>query len=98
MPTKYQLKFATAVKKDLRKLDKALQHELRTVHFPAIQQDPFHAYPLSQELRGLWSYHIRYKGHSYRIVYEIDREARVVLVIMIGPRGGFYKALKRRIR
>jgi len=98
LPTKYQLKFATAVKKDLRKLDKALQDELHTVHFPAIQQDPFHAYPLSQEFKGLWSYHISYKGNSYRIVYEIDREASVVLVIMIGPRGGFYEALKRRIR
>jgi addiction module RelE/StbE family toxin len=98
LPNKYQLRFATAVKKDLRKLDKALQHELHTVHFPALQQDPFQANPLSQELRGLWSYHIKHKGHPYRIVYEIDREARVVLVIMIGPRGRFYEALKRRIR
>jgi len=98
LQNKYQLRFSSAVKKDLKKLDKALQEELDEVHFPNIKQDPFQAYPLSHEFKGLWSYHISYKGGQYRIVYEIYPEDKVVLVIMIGPRGGFYEALRRRVR
>ena len=98
MQNKYQLRFSSAVKKDLKKLDKPLQKEIDEVHFPTIEQDPFKAYPLSHEFKGLWSYHISYKGSQYRIVYEIYPKDKVVLVIMIGSRGGFYEALRRRLR
>ncbi len=93
----YTIKASSAVKKDLKRLDKKLQEEIEKVHFPSIEQDPFKAYPLSHQFKGLWSYHISYKGSQYRIVYEIRSEEKVVLVIMIGPRGEFYEALRRRI-
>ncbi|MFP4642620.1 MAG: type II toxin-antitoxin system RelE/ParE family toxin [Dehalococcoidia bacterium] len=67
-------------------------------YFADIEDDPFKAAPLSHEFKGLWSYHFKYKGSQYRIVYEIYREEQVALVIMIGPREGFYQALRRRIR
>jgi addiction module RelE/StbE family toxin len=95
---KYRLESSSAVKKDIQKLDKKLQEEIKQLHFPKIEQDPFQAHLLSHAFKGLWSYHISYKGGEYRIVYEIYPQDQLVLVVMIGPRQSFYDALKRRIR
>lgn len=94
----YTLRFHSAVAKDIRKLSPPVVTQLREVHFARIKQNPTQAEALSYDLKGLWSYHFSYKGTQYRIVYEIYSADHVVLVIMIGPREGFYEALRRRIR
>ena len=94
----YTAKFATAVRTDVRKLDKQLQRIIKEEHLTSIEGDPFKAARLLYEFKGLWSYHFNYKGTQYRIVYEIYPEAQIVLVIMIGSRERFYEALGRRIK
>ena len=94
----YTAKFATAVKSDVRKLDKQLQRIIKEEHLSSIEKDPFKAVPLLYEFKGLWSYHFNYKGTQYRIIYEIYPEAQIVLVIMIGSRERLYEALRRRIK
>ena len=94
----YRIKSISAVKKDIRKLDKELQKIVKEEYFAEIERDPFRAVPLIHEFKGLWSYHFKHKGTQYRIVYEIRPEDQIVLVIMIGPREGFYQALRRRLR
>ena len=94
----YRIESATAVKSDIRKLDKQLQKVIKEKHFANIEREPFNAVPLSHEFKGLWSYHFNYKGTQYRIVYEIYPENQIILVIMIGTREGFYQALRRRVR
>ncbi|MBT9160780.1 MAG: type II toxin-antitoxin system RelE family toxin [Dehalococcoidia bacterium] len=93
----YRIESIRAVKRDIRKLDKQLQRIIKEKYFADIEKDPFKAAPLSHEFKGLWSYHFKYKGTQYRIVYEIYPE-EIILVIMIGPREGFYQALRRRIK
>jgi len=94
----YRIEIANAVKSDVRKLDKRLQGLIGEEHFTNIEKDPFKAVPLLYEFKGLWSYHFSYKGTQYRIVYEIYPEERIVLVIMVGSREGFYQTLRRRAR
>jgi addiction module RelE/StbE family toxin len=94
----YRIATYSGVKRDLKRLDKKLQEQILEKHYPTIEADPRQAHPLSHEFKGLWSYHISYRGSEYRIVYEIYPQDEVVLVIMIGEREGFYKALRRRIR
>ena len=84
--------------KDIRKLDPQLTVQLQALHLAKIKQDPYQAELLSYDLKGLWSYHFRFKSRQYRIVYEIYPEDRIILIIMIGAREGFYGALRRRIR
>ena len=96
--TTYTVKFASAVKSDVRKLDKQLQRIIKEEHLANIERDPFGAIPLLYEFKGLWSYHFNYKGTQYRIIYEIYSEAQIALVIMIGSREGFYEALRRRVK
>jgi len=94
----YTAKFATAVKKDVRKLDKQLQRIIKEEHVNSIEKDPFKAVPLLYEFKGLWSYHFNYKGTQYRIIYEIYPEHHIVLVIMVGSRAKVYEVLRRRLK
>ena len=94
----YRIELATTVKGDVRKLDKQLQKMIEERHFANIERKPLNAVPLSYEFKGLWSYHFSYKGTQYRIVYEIYPEDQIVLVIIIGVREGFYRALRRRVK
>ena len=94
----YTVKFATAVKSDVRKLDKQLQRIIKEEHLTRIEGDPFKAAPLLYEFRGLWSYHFNHKGTQYRIIYEVYPEEQIVLVIMIGSRERLYEALRRRVK
>jgi len=94
----YALRFATAVKSDVRKLDKQLQSVVQEEHLTSIESDPYKATPLLHEFRGLWSYHFAHKGTQYRVIYEVYTEERIVLVVMIGSREKLYEALRRRVR
>ena len=93
----YEIKTPSSVKKDIKKLDKPVQKELRDKHFPDIEENPFDAEPLRGNLKGLWAYHFSHGSTQYRIVYEILQDERVVMLIMVGSRGGFYEALRRRL-
>jgi mRNA interferase RelE/StbE len=50
--------------------------------------------PLMRELDGLWKYRVR----RFRIVYEIDRKARVILLIAVGHRQSIYENLTAKLR
>jgi addiction module toxin, RelE/StbE family len=94
----YTTRFATAVKRDIHKLDKQLQRIIKDKHLANIEKDPYKAAPLLYEFKGLWSYHFNYKGAQYRVIYEIYSEEQLVLVIMIGSRETLYETLRRRIK
>jgi mRNA interferase RelE/StbE len=69
---------------------RAVKGALRTV---AVQ--PATGEPLRGDIEGLWKFRVR----RYRVVYALDRRARVVRVFAIGPRHGIYEAvaeLRRR--
>lgn len=54
---------------------------------------PEEGHPLVGELQGLWKYRVR----RYRIVYEINRRARVLRVVAVGHRRGIYEEVAERI-
>jgi addiction module RelE/StbE family toxin len=93
----YKIQALGSVRKDLKRPEKELQEEIRRKHFLKIKGNPFQAYPLGGEFRGLRSYHFSYRGTDYRIVYEILKKEKIVLILMIGKREGFYSALRRRL-
>jgi hypothetical protein len=51
----YEIKTPSSVKKDIKRLDKPVQKELRDKHFPKIKESPFDAKPLRGNLKGLWA-------------------------------------------
>ena len=94
----YQIRALTAVKKDLKRLDKPVRAAIEKDHFPAIQNAPDAGDVLHQDLEGLRSYHFSQHGTQYRIVYEVHVRERLVVVLMIGTRENFYERVRRRLR
>jgi mRNA interferase RelE/StbE len=59
-----------------------------------IATDPECGEPLMRELDGLWKYRVR----RFRIVYAIDRKARVIRLIAVGHRKSIYENLTAKLR
>ena len=94
----YEIQAVGSVRKDLKRLERSLQEEIRSQHFPKIREDPARGHPLLGEFHGLRSYHFSYRGADYRIVYEVFKEEGILLILMLGKREGFYQALQRRLK
>lgn len=60
----------------------------------AIAGDPTCGEPLQRELEGLWKYRVR----RFRIVYAVDRKARLIRLMAVGHRRDVYDELTARLR
>ena len=59
----------------------------------SLSADPFSGAPLIRELSGLWKFKVR----RFRIIYELDRKARVIRIFAIGHRREVYEELADRL-
>lgn len=55
----------------------------------SLSAGPFAGAPLLRELSGLWKFKVR----RFRIIYELDRKARVIRIFAIGHRREVYEEL-----
>jgi mRNA interferase RelE/StbE len=86
----YRIEFAASAEKDLRRLDQALiANILRRVG--ALEDDPVPRQ--SQKLRGTERTY-RLRVGDYRIVYELDLDARTIVVYYIRHRREAYRRLQ----
>ncbi|MBI1736405.1 MAG: type II toxin-antitoxin system RelE/ParE family toxin [Candidatus Rokubacteria bacterium] len=69
-------------------LKRGVKAALRT-----LSASPHEGVPLVRELEGKWRYRVR----RYRVVYEIDRRARVLRVVAVGDRRDIYERLAGRL-
>jgi len=90
-------KYHPRVKRDLRKIDKAVESEVKDHHIPRILHDPCLADELTGDLAGIRSYHFKKGKVQYRISYIVDEEQKIVYILMIGKRESFYEILRRRL-
>ena len=60
----------------------------------SLSADPFSGTPLIRELSGLWKFKVR----RFRVIYELDRKARVIRIFAIGHRREVYEELADRMR
>ncbi len=86
------------VKKDIKKLDKAIQRAIKDIHIPAILSNPFQYSRLKGNLSGIYSYHFRQLSNEYRICYIVNEQEQFVYILMIAKRENFYKLLEKRIK
>ena len=82
----------------MKKLSPNLREAVRAEHIPAILLNPEKGKPLSGDLGGIFSYHLKFVRQEYRIAYVPEESTKTVFVLMIGKRGEFYKFLKRRMK
>jgi mRNA interferase RelE/StbE len=56
----------------------------------ALAQDPFGQQDV-QEMKGRWEGYYRLRIGGLRVIFTVDRQAQVLYVDHIGPRGDVYK-------
>lgn len=59
-----------------------------------LSDEPQMGEPRIGALDGLWNYRVR----RYRIVYDVDRSARVLRVVAVGHRRQIYEEIAERVR
>lgn len=90
----HRVELTQRVQRAIQKLDKPLQKIFRE-KIAQIAEDPYIAEPLTQDLKGWWSFHFTHKRVDYRIIYRIYKKEKLVLVGLAGSRENIYKELRR---
>jgi mRNA interferase RelE/StbE len=83
----YKVLIKKSALKDLQAVPKPDQKRLLGAIESALSNDPYQGKALSGEFKGLY----RWRGGKFRIVYEIQQEILVVLVLRIGHRKDVYR-------
>jgi len=83
----YKVHIRKSALKDLQAVPKSDQKRLLDVIEKNLCKDPYQGNALSGEFKGLW----RWRRGKFRIIYEIQQETLVVLVLRIGHRKDVYR-------
>lgn len=76
-----------SVEKDLRALSKADQKRTLEQIGKVLANDPSQGKALSGEFKGLY----RWRTGRFRVIYEIQKEVLIILVLKIGHRKDVYR-------
>ena len=87
----YRLLYLPGVAKDLRQLAESVRERVRNA-LEFLAGEPRTGKPLHGGLAPFWSYRVG----DYRIVYEIQDQELVILVVMIGHRRAIYQRARRK--
>lgn len=94
----FLVQFTNPCKKDFKKLPAGHQGLIEEIHLPQIQNDPYEA---GERLKGIfrmyWKYKFVFKSVDYRIIYQIQKNQLIIVLVLIGTRENLYKKLRRRV-
>ncbi len=86
------------VKKDLKKLDKTVAHEILESIILEVAENLDKGVRLAGELKNFYKFPFYLKGVSYRIIYQIqETPEKVLYVVFIGVRENAYEKVLRRL-
>ena len=83
---KYQIEFKPTAQKSLEKLPKKIQKRIQGV-ITVLESNPLP--PKAEKLKGRDAYRIRVS--DYRIIYSIENNLLLVLVVSVGHRREVYR-------
>jgi|TARA_B100001971_G_C18053148_1_gene463937 mRNA interferase RelE/StbE len=86
----YKIELSEKTAKFLDKMQSKDQHNFDIVikHLKNLELDPEHfGKALTGNLKGLWSY----RTGDFRIIYQIQKEYKLVFIATIGHRRGIYE-------
>lgn len=85
----YRLEISKAAQTDLSKLDKPVLEAVRNrLNKLAENADDIKHLPLKGKLAGLYKLRVYDK---YRVIYDLQREQRLIVVVRVGKRDQIYK-------
>jgi len=63
-----------------------------------LKNNPHAGKSLRGKLSKYYSLHIKLVGVEYRVVYEINNQAKEIIVHHVGTRENFYKEIERKLK
>jgi mRNA interferase RelE/StbE len=84
----YKITFTTQATKSLLKMPRNTANLIRE-KLGQIANDPFASIPNAKKLQGRPGYRLRVG--DWRIIYEINKDEVLIMVMKIAPRGEVYK-------
>ncbi len=84
----YELQYSKTAIKKLRKIPKNLVKSIQR-KLTEIAENPYENHPNAKKLVGRRGYRLRVG--DWRVIYEIDNDKIVILVLTIDTRGDVYK-------
>ena len=84
----YKITYTSLAEKSLLKMPRNIAHLIQE-KIDQIALDPFAPIPNATKLQGREGYRLRVG--DWRVIYEINKEEIVILVMKIAPRGEVYK-------
>jgi len=93
----YRIFMAPSAHKRYKKFDSSLQQKVKQ-EVLKLAKDPHQYEELRGPLRGIKSYHFKYKKIQYRIAYRIREDQSRIETVLVKSRESFYKVLRRLIK
>lgn len=93
---KYKVKITPSALKPVKRQSREFKERIYK-ETQNLAEAPFAHEQLKPPLSMCRSYHFKYKGTSFRIAYTIDQEEGKIIIVLIGPREGFYDTLRRKL-
>lgn len=93
----YQIFMAPSAYRRYKKFDPTLQQKVKE-EAKSLLADPYLYEELRGPLKGIRSYHFKYRKTEYRIAYRILEEDKRIEVLLVNSREGFYQILRRIVR
>jgi len=92
----YSILTTAAARRSIRKLPKTIKgHVLGKIE--DLATDPLKGHQLKGQFHFLRSLHIRYKGSDYRVIYQVFKKKKEILIYLAATRENFYKQLERTL-
>ncbi len=83
----FKVYFKKSVEKDLKALPKADQKRMLEQIGKVLAKDPYKGKVLSGDFKGLY----RWRTGRFRVIYEIQKEVLIILILKIGHRKDVYR-------
>jgi len=94
---RYRVELTTGAQKDLKSHRHAVSAVVEAL--TSLERNPEGGHLLMGDMQGIRSLDFSVKGSgAFRIAHDLNENARVCLVIAIGPRERFYERLRRRMK
>lgn len=78
----YSLRTHRRAKKSIEDSPRDVRHMFKNALKQLVEDDPFtRGHRLNGKLEGYFSFELSCRGTAYRVVYRIDKEARIVYVL-----------------
>jgi len=87
----YQPRIPPHVAQVIAHLPPAVKHDVKRA-LRTLSANPRAGEPLERELKGMWKYRVR----SFRIVYQIASEQRLLRILAVGHRQTIYDVLRQQ--